>query len=237
MLNQSTFFIPKNIRNHLAVMNRYVAFAGGNEKIYKTITPKDLDFSQIIKTCLFSSMEKILKELDRGTRADDDVKCALCLVYLGLTLRDAILLKQDQVITEKKEIYDQFRRTIVCCGDDCAWDEIQRYKIKYNGNIYFLQPNNNILDENDPLYLTQSIRYYGKRITIAKTKSGCEKLKSVNVWYSGALHRLLIADQLKMLTNPSAAKRTIQMCFPGIQMTTSDIMLMYNGYKAMIEEE
>ena len=102
---------------------------------------------------------------------------------------------------------------------------------------YFLPPSLKKDGEDIVSYLSRKAQYYSKRVTIAKNKSNCEKLKSANVWYSGALEKLLKTDKLGMLEGTSNAKRTIQMCFPGIQMTTSDIMLMYNGYKAMIEEE
>lgn len=215
MLNQSTFFIPKNIRNHLAVMNRYVAFAGGNEKIYKTITPKDLDFSQIIKTCLFRNVGEIIANITYKRLFESDVVCLMALIYLGLPMRDAISLNTERINVNDQSIDDYFGRKIISGGDDESWTIIQSYWNNNQRGPYFLPPTDSSANEHDPIHLQKKLKGYADKIN-AEKKSVAVKSSRVQTYGTAeqclACIRLTLPDFYQILAFP---KRRFKCASPG----------------------
>ena len=72
-----------------------------------------MDFVKMANNCFFRSMNEIVEYANCGTRVDGEILCLFSLVYLGLTLREAISLKTEQINIEKNKYVITFRELLL----------------------------------------------------------------------------------------------------------------------------
>ena len=216
------------------------------------LTYQQVDIATPMRNTLIRSWSEImdeLREIEYDFSQGVEAAPILALLWLGITVQDAVLLKKTQVDCVNGLIFDAKGVLLVRNIEPEILDVLRAYqntkqaKRKHNQNedvfatnsSYFIHRmdaanSKKVADEpRHPLRMTKQIQDFALDY---KNKTGKQsKMDTRRVLYSGNLHRLYEYMQ----TNPNTKDLEVQLemkrLIGNVTMLTGDVLYMYEQYK------
>ena len=216
----------------------------------------DFPFAKFFASVVTKTPEELVNKILQVYDADSaqPAMAALCLAWLGIDLKDAVLLKKEQVDTVHGKIYDQTGAVVVAQMPDIIREILDIYGKTYAAERtqnqtftvyaddcgYFIKKMKTLESkkESGPISTKRMMAYI---LSLKDLFNGTERndqtLTYANVLRSGNFYRLhqMAKSGVDVYSTKNADK--VRLCLGPSKRNHKDNMIMYNAYLEVIGEK